>query len=334
MHRNLSKAAILVLLGILLFGVMAVKGQTQESWPTSIDNSEFVNETGPWVPFVYYPQSQSRGTTTDIYSDGSKIGIGTFSPGQKLDIAAGNIEFDNNGYGIVSEAGARVFTGPNGSTFWMQPGNSTAQIAIFANYAGSAEVSILNDGTLNVNENMIRLANGGYGLITAGGAQIVSGSGGGTFQVYPGNTQAHIMDFYNYQGTAMGQLFNNGDLWIAGALTQNSDMRLKENVVTIDHALDRVLALNGVYFTWRADNSGERQIGVIAQDVEEVLPELVSTNPSGLKAVQYSNLTAVLIEAVKEQQTEIEALQAQNAALEERLTKLEEMFAEMQNAQE
>jgi len=95
------------------------------------------------------------------------------------------------------------------------------------------------------------------------------------------------------------------NLTVAGTVTANSDIRLKTNIETISDALNKVLNLRGVIYD-RID-SGERQIGVIAQEVEAVLPELVHEN-DGTKSVAYSNMVAVLIEAIKEQQVQINEL--------------------------
>ena len=81
-------------------------------------------------------------------------------------------------------------------------------------------------------------------------------------------------------------------------MDSTSDIKLKENVKTIENSLDKVLKLRGVEFDWK--ETKDRAIGVIAQEVEEVIPELVhETNDT--KTVSYGNITAVLIEAIKEQ---------------------------------
>jgi hypothetical protein len=77
-------------------------------------------------------------------------------------------------------------------------------------------------------------------------------------------------------------------------------------VETLTGSLDAVQALRGVSFDW-IDNGGS-EIGVIAQEVEAVLPALVNTNDQGIKTVKYGNMVAVLIEAVKELKAEIEEL--------------------------
>lgn len=93
----------------------------------------------------------------------------------------------------------------------------------------------------------------------------------------------------------------------------SSDERFKMNILPIKNALDVVKALNGVSFEWR-DNGSELdlkelpQIGFIAQEVEKVIPTLVCTNPEGYKSIYYANLVAVLVEAIKDQQNQIEAL--------------------------
>lgn len=95
------------------------------------------------------------------------------------------------------------------------------------------------------------------------------------------------------------------NLIVAGTVTANSDIRLKTNIETISDALNKVLSLRGV--TYDRIDSAEHQIGVIAQEVESVIPELVYEN-DGIKSVAYSNMVAVLIEAIKEQQVQINEL--------------------------
>ncbi|MFA6278843.1 MAG: tail fiber domain-containing protein [Candidatus Paceibacterota bacterium] len=108
----------------------------------------------------------------------------------------------------------------------------------------------------------------------------------------------------------------NGDIQ-ATSFLYPSDASLKTNIQTLPNALDNVLKLRGVEFNWLKD--GTPSVGVIAQEVEQVYPDLVSTNPStGLKSVQYGNLVGPLIEAVKAQQKEIEDLKARIKALEQK----------------
>jgi len=102
-------------------------------------------------------------------------------------------------------------------------------------------------------------------------------------------------------------------LQVSGTITctdinSTSDIKLKENIHQIKDPLDKVMQINGVGFRWK--DTKEDAIGVIAQDIEEVIPELVKNNDH-TKTVNYNGLIGVLIEAVKEQQRQILELKAQ-----------------------
>ena len=124
-------------------------------------------------------------------------------------------------------------------------------------------------------------------------------------------------DGYEFRGSAGTALFtidNSGNASATGTVTASSDERIKTNIKTIEDGLDKVAQLRGVEYD-RTDIESH-QIGVIAQEVEKVLPELVHTNPDGMKSVAYGNLTAVLIEAIKELKGEISELKEKVAKLE------------------
>ena len=90
-------------------------------------------------------------------------------------------------------------------------------------------------------------------------------------------------------------------------ITAYSDERLKKDIKTIEGALDKTKALRGVEFTRIADDT--KSIGVVAQELEEVLPELVLTDDEGMKSVNYAQITGLLIEAVKELSAKVEELE-------------------------
>ena len=95
---------------------------------------------------------------------------------------------------------------------------------------------------------------------------------------------------------------------IADAWTEYSSRRWKTNIQPITGALDKVKALEGAYFDWKAD--GKHDVGMIAEDVGKVIPEVVAYEENGTdaKSLDYARLTALLVEAVKEQQGQIEGL--------------------------
>ena len=103
-----------------------------------------------------------------------------------------------------------------------------------------------------------------------------------------------------------------GELTMSGDINANSDERLKENIETIDNALEKVSQMRGVYFDLK-EQPGVRKTGVIAQEVERVLPEVVKTSEEGdqIKSVAYANMVGVLIEAVKELKAEVDQLKNQ-----------------------
>jgi hypothetical protein len=136
-----------------------------------------------------------------------------------------------------------------------------------------------------------------------------------TFQSSTGNVAIGATDPAGYR------LYVNGPAYATGGW-QPSDLRLKADLRGIDDALGKVLRLNGVSFRWRTEEHpdrglpGGRHYGLVAQEVEQVLPEVVGDGPGGEKALAYSELIPVLVEAVKELKTENEALKQRIEALE------------------
>lgn len=110
-----------------------------------------------------------------------------------------------------------------------------------------------------------------------------------------------------------------------------SDMRLKTNILDIANALDKVLKLKGVYFSWKDTKTydGKQHIGFLAQDVEKVLPEVVN-GANDSYTMQYAPITALLVEAIKEQQNTIDELQKKNTALEQKMTEMESLKSEVE----
>lgn len=100
---------------------------------------------------------------------------------------------------------------------------------------------------------------------------------------------------------------NTSGATFTGNVTAYSDVTLKDNITNIDNALDKVNSIRGVTYD-RIDQDNARHAGVIAQEVEAVLPEVVHTDDDGIKSVAYGNMVGLLIEAIKELKQEIEEL--------------------------
>lgn len=111
----------------------------------------------------------------------------------------------------------------------------------------------------------------------------------------------------------------------AQEFVQSSSRALKDNVIPIEDALDRIARLDGVYFDWKdsgGDNDGN--VGFIAEDVVKVLPEAVAMETDGTspRGVKYGNIVALAVEGIKDQQSQIDALRQENAELRQTLAEL------------
>jgi hypothetical protein len=131
-------------------------------------------------------------------------------------------------------------------------------------------------------------------------------------------------------------IYTNGHLKVkktatAQSFNTTSDARLKDDIQPINDALSSVLQLQGKTYRWKEDHH-KQDIGLIAQEVEQVFPELVEEDANGFKAIAYSRLTAVLIEAIKEQQGQMTTQQDQIAALEKENTELKAIMADQMQA--
>ena len=168
--------------------------------------------------------------------------------------------------------------------------NSTQFVRSDANDTISGEITFSNtvdfNGTVNIN-----------GTSTFGGNSEIDGN----LIIKNGNTSAIA-------------LYNNGDLIATGDITTNgsiSDERLKENVVRLNNALEKVTQINGYTFNYK-DRPDETMPGVIAQEIEKVLPEVVyefEQENESYKAVRYANIVPLLIEAIKDLKAKVDDLE-------------------------
>ena len=210
-----------------------------------------------------------------VIKDSGDVGIGTTSPDQKLDVI-GNIVAQASD----SSSGAQIESG-GALEIWRSDG-----VAFIDFKSSSAEdfdcrIQQASDG--------LSFATGGNGSSTEQMRIDSSGDVGiGTTQP---TEKLHVI----------------GNILASGNITAFSDIKLKDNIEVIPNALDKVVQIRGVTFD-RIDEEVPRQSGVIAQEVEKVLPEVVITNKDGIKSVAYGNLVGLLIESIKELKVEINEL--------------------------
>ena len=139
----------------------------------------------------------------------------------------------------------------------------------------------------------------------------------GTLYGYMYYDNAYNKGFLSSGGSWSFRVDNSGNCTATGNVTAYSDSRIKKDVHTIDNALDKVLALRGVNYTRIAND--EYEMGLVAQEVKDIIPEVVSiidetTAEDGgkgftdLHVLKYQNMVGLLVEAIKEQQTQINSL--------------------------
>jgi hypothetical protein len=147
---------------------------------------------------------------------------------------------------------------------------------------------------------------------SGGGGAIMAFHRGGYYAVNFGLDSDNVMRIGGWSAaTNRWQLDMSGNMTVAGDVTAFSDARVKTNVQTIENALDKTLALRGVSYNRTDSDDTRTKIGVIAQETLEIVPEVVNQDNSGMYNVSYGNMTALLIEAIKEQQAQIEDLKAE-----------------------
>jgi hypothetical protein len=128
-------------------------------------------------------------------------------------------------------------------------------------------------------------------------------------------------------------LFKNGNATLNGTLTQTSDRRLKRDITPLSNALDKVLKINGMNYYWKdtTTHDSRLQAGVIAQEVQAVMPELVNTDHKGMLSVNYQGITPYLIESIKTLKKENDDLKQQVTTMQQQITALNTLKADVEN---
>jgi len=221
--------------------------------------------------------SQADRATTASIADLAILGSGSFSG-----------SFEGDGSRLTGVAGFIVET----------PGANRVILSTAASTTGSATTGLTYDGS----------------TFTITG-QINTGQGATEVYLMNQNVQVSSSVRFNSLGVGtspsgtIGAILASNDV-VAFA---SSDERLKENITLIENPLDKIIQLGGYEFDWIQNEEIHvhhgHDIGVIAQEVEKVLPELVTTRDNGYKAVKYEKIVALLIEGIKAQQSKISSLE-------------------------
>jgi hypothetical protein len=239
--------------------------------------------------FMHSNWDGTKGILTDymIITGSGNVGIGTISPSVKLEIAAGNnAEFIRLNNSTTQPF--RILFGNN------LAGVSNSDGVVYFEVAGN-ETYVMG-GHLVSDDNLNRDL---------------------------GSSDHMWRNLYvdNVYVNSVSDWVSN--LW-------NSDKRFKKDIEPINSALSNVLKLKPVKYSWKTEEFPDkhfdhrRHIGLIAQEVEEVYPEIVNTNNEGFKSIDYSKLAPVLIQAIKEQQKIIQQLQQENTQIKQENTQIKQ----------
>lgn len=267
------------------------------------DGSKWINKA---------PAQWATNTKGIHYNEGN-VGIGSDNPDKLLVIKQDDNKITTfDGDGIAMKSGYITLSGAVAQQGSVAIGSSTdahgtASFAMGTNTKTTKNYSMAigKDLTNNVPNSLVvglGRTNSNYLFLVAGNA----------------STDAFSVD-------ASGNVAAAGTITASDFIT-SSDRRLKTNITPLEKSLDKVMKLNGVTFNWdksvRPNASTSLQYGFIAQEIEKVIPELVSEGSDGYKTVNYMGVIPVLTQAMQEQQQEIEQLKDENKKLNETIEAL------------
>jgi len=297
-------------------GALGIQQVTGEGWTGIFVDFEPYTGWGLWHdnPNNYFSVTAetSLGQIRSFGVPSRQSGTRTAYEKFRIDQNNGNIIIGSDGY-AQSSFRAPLFYDSNNTGYYVDPASASRLNQVRANY-----LDVLPNAAYGVR---FWDGNNGYSIRMS---ESSSGTYGG--RVGGETTSDYNMYFTMADGTNRGFVFNNG---LANAIAgidasgngrfegdviafSASDKRLKDNIKPIENALEKVNKISGVEFDWNSNQDtyadGMHDIGVIAQEIEEVIPEVVKTRDNGYKAVKYEKIVPLLIEAIKEQQKQIDEL--------------------------
>lgn len=248
----------------------------------------------------------AAGSNSTVSQSGSTITIASSDTNTVTNVGANNSNFTNGNINIVGSNATTVSKSGNTITISSTDNNTDT------------------DTITNIGANGGSYSNGNIS-ITGSGATSVSKSGNTVTISSTNTTYSNLNEFTNGPGyttyssnqatdttstVQFGLVRSTGDV----VAFYSSDERLKDNIAPIENSLDKVGQLKGYEFDWndKQDVYEGHDVGVIAQEVEKVVPELVQTRDDGYKAVKYEKIVPLLINAINELKAEIEELKSIN----------------------
>ena len=302
-------------------------------WPTGliefeVDGTPGINDMPGRITFNTTPDGSQIATERMRITSTGNVGIGTTTPSAKLhtvlsttaSVNAIQIDYTNTASGAGNRGGLFITHSAN------HPAGGIASHGIFINSTNAGLGNIIGLGAYisgntgekrgldisasgsGTNVGMLVDASGGTtntaGYFNASGGAtnyaIIVPSAGGNVGIGT-NAPTQLLTVFN--GTTTGTYTTTG--WL-----HSSDSRLKTNIKPIESPLEKIMKLQGVSYNWKQTPSTDNQIGFIAQDVEKVFPEVIVKDKDGNYSMALQNLTAPIVEAIKEQQEMIDDLKS------------------------
>jgi len=291
-------------------GTLEFKSSTSDTWKTL---QQIVSGySGFWAA-----------GTGGIYYSGGSVGIGTNAPGAILNVVAPSdgpwgFSLRNATFSASESAAFRMYQGNAGTVHIYNNAVDAMDIGptghVGIGTTAGAKFQVLNSDS-TIWAGYFKGAN--YGIYANSGGSSWAGEfeGGGSYGVYADNTSG----YYSELAAGSWGLYTNGNAG-AAAFIYISDKRLKDNVQNLDQGLVTLMKLRPVTFTWNDKDplgrAGKNDVGFIAQEVQAVYPQVVQTDPTtGYEEIDYPRLMPLLVKSIQDQQSEIESLKAQVAAL-------------------
>ncbi len=246
--------------------------------------------------------AHDSGTSLLLITTSGSVGVGTTTPNQKLHVN-GNAQID----------GDLTLARINASNALSINANVTNHINLLNPSLASSNVVSVGFGKASQSNNNFAYMNYFHAADNSSNNQIRLGLWGNQGTVSITSSNVGINTFTPNYPLHVAATIGNVSVYADGDVACFSDQRKKINIQKIDSALDKIMQINGYTFNHIDKPHEKRMAGVLAQEVIEVLPEVVSTDQDGFYNVSYGNVCALLINAIKELQVKVDALTNNNS---------------------